>query len=342
MIASHDRLSLADLFALPEHAHLAEYVPAFKGASIDADLASDMSIDDLRALLPDAPLGHCLLMRRVLRQRSAPHAFVPAGCDSSVVAVSRLVGRAAAAGDTREWMFENLEINLIVSSLFFAVSFQALLSTPESCAGGVECPVLLTVDAWLWAVISAFFLSTVTFGWIVNHFTGMVHDEHLPGYALDNFLWFMAGGAAVILGVSLFPVAAAARVVILLDGNKAYLSWAGWSLVGLFSLVFILEWVYYAMGIQVTHKFKRMCIDGSRYQWGVFCCSCLTKKKLRRGSTMGQDGGPQMRYTCGGADGTDNRSDGGMGEEKGDDGITVGKEAGLAGFSGAEMKLPYF
>eukprot|EP00947_MAST-08B_sp_MAST-8B-sp1_P003802 g3802.t1 len=80
------------------------------------------------------------------------------------------------------------------------------------------------------------------------------------------------------------------------------------------------------MGIQVTHKFKRMCIDGSRYQVGVVCCSCLTKKKLRRGSTTGQDGGPQMRYTCGGADGTDNRSDGGMGEEKGDDGITVASQ----------------
>jgi hypothetical protein len=70
VIASHHRLSLQELFALPDHAHLAEYVPAFVLASIDVDLASDMSIDDFRDLLPDAPLGHYLLMRRVLAERT--------------------------------------------------------------------------------------------------------------------------------------------------------------------------------------------------------------------------------------------------------------------------------
>ena len=132
VIASHHRLSLQELFALPDHAHLAEYVPAFVLASIDVDLASDMSIDDFRDLLPDAPLGHYLLMRRT------PKAFVPAACDSSVVGIGRLVGRTAVSGDTRSFIFSEYEMNLVVAGLFFGTSFDVLLSAPDSCAGVTE------------------------------------------------------------------------------------------------------------------------------------------------------------------------------------------------------------
>ena len=75
-ILSRERLTLDELFSLPPHAHLTKYVPAFNDACISVDLASDMSVVDLQALLPDVPLGHCLLMRRILSNRSHPRAFV--------------------------------------------------------------------------------------------------------------------------------------------------------------------------------------------------------------------------------------------------------------------------
>lgn len=345
MITSYYRLSLDELFALPDHAHLAKYVPTFKGASIDVDLASDMTIDDIRSLLPDAPLGHCLLMRRILAERSTPKAFVPAGCDSSVVAVSRLIGRTAVAGDTREWIFENVELNLVVASLLFAVSFQAIVSAPESCAGGVECPVLLTIDACLWAVISAFFLSTVTVSWILNHFVGMISEKYLPTYVLDNFTWVMMGSSEVVLGVTLVPVAAATRMIIVLNGKSGYLSWTAWSLAGLFVAVFVTEWVYYFVGIKVTHKLNSFCVNATRYQVGIFCCSHKTKKKLLRGRLVGTKPSAssttetrQSRYTTRGVDdGGHPQMSSGVGEEKQETGEGVQAAVGTA-----EMKLPYF
>ena len=51
---------------------LAVYAAAFEEAAIDLSLAEDMDVDNLRALLPQAPLGHCLRLRRIFQIAATP------------------------------------------------------------------------------------------------------------------------------------------------------------------------------------------------------------------------------------------------------------------------------
>jgi len=63
--------SVAELLSKPEHAALAKYRKAFADEDITLDLVGDMSLDDLRSLLPHASMGHCLMMRRVFAKTHA-------------------------------------------------------------------------------------------------------------------------------------------------------------------------------------------------------------------------------------------------------------------------------
>ena len=64
---------------------LGQYSGSFIAAQIDTELATRMTMQDLRVLLPDAPLGHCLRIHseswEVLDRRGHPHSR-PAGCFS--------------------------------------------------------------------------------------------------------------------------------------------------------------------------------------------------------------------------------------------------------------------
>jgi uncharacterized membrane protein YgcG len=287
---------------------------------------------------------------------------VPAACDSSVVGIGRLVGRTAVSGDTRSFIFSEYEMNLVVAGLFFGTSFDVLLSAPDSCAGVTErstqytlvqpdwCSTLLMVDTWLWAVVSILFLASVTTTWISNHFVAMVSDDQLPQYLLDHYAWIMIGSLMVVLGVTLIPLAASTRMMILHGhgGHPGYLSWKAWVLVGLFTLALIMEWVYFTQVLRKTHRFGS-CFKGCRFWCGI-CFSCGAKDKLRRGLAKGGASrapspaaeSPQGRYETRQGDVNSSSGDHSEGENKDGDSAGGGEGGGNADCLIHEMQLPYF
>ena len=235
---------------LAEQEPLVQYASAFKEAAIDVSLASDMDVSSLRLLLPHAPLGHCLLLHRILQERSAPRPVVPQSV--SWLVPTRLIANANMCDSMRDFRTLSNEFALIVGSLLLSFSIGALLAPATSCANGAACPHLLLADSLLWALCTAAFLLAINAAW-VNYVTSlMVSTESFAAWWADHIFWQSTGLTCLILGVTALPVALATRCVIVLHAHAAYPPATVWIVVAVLISANILQWSYWIYGALVT------------------------------------------------------------------------------------------
>lgn len=220
---------------------LEQYAAAFEGAQLDAALAAELELRDIRELLSTAPLAHCLLIRRRLSERALTVAMVP---DSPAwLWASRVISNGVRDGNLKESSTIMHEVDLISGSLFLAFSIAPLLSPPDSCAQGALCKELMAIDMILWTVLTGSLFVCVVNAWVCVKIEQTVSVHSLPQWLQDHFPYWNSAGALLVIGLTVLPPALCTRSVILLRGHEAYPPWLTWAVVAILSSGWCAVWI---------------------------------------------------------------------------------------------------
>ena len=120
-----------------------------------------MSMDDIRSLLPEAPLGHMLRLRQIFRDTPQLVHAPPASRMQRFGA--KFISNWACDGQAKENQVVLSDVILVTGSLLLSISASLLFSMPSGCSDGDPCVALRQVDAILWTVSTwAFAVSVVT------------------------------------------------------------------------------------------------------------------------------------------------------------------------------------
>jgi hypothetical protein len=194
--------------------NLGQYIERFNEAQIDTELATRMTMQDLRVLLPDAPLGHCLRIHSTLSGLPLYEQDIPS------CAIWRSPALVLSSGcmdkNTRQNLTIMLEFTLVGSSLMLSLAVAALMSPTGECADGTKCKMLHDADYMLWAVATAFFLFAVQSSWLINFGATMKTDSQLPHWMAKHWAIITCPHASFILGLCVIAVALSTRAWIMM------------------------------------------------------------------------------------------------------------------------------
>ena len=241
-IHCHTAKSIAELLV----DDLAQYSATFLSAQLDdVSLAAEMSLADLRELLPHAPIVHCLKLKQLLSEHASavPRARLPDSLPWQ--SACRLIANGVRDDNLKETCTVRHEFDLIGSSLFLSFSIAPLLAPPESCAMGRPCPNLLAADLLVWTFLVSCLLAAVVFTWTGAVLESFVSRSSFPRWLQDHYRWFCSPSVLFISGLSFMPPAFGLRLFILLSGHPAYPPWLPSVILGILLGATILEWVYY-------------------------------------------------------------------------------------------------
>ena len=131
---------------------------------IGLELASGMTMHDLRVLLPEVPLGHCLRLHSLFAALSELEADIPEHAAWRTPA--KMISVTALEQSARGTWTTIGEFTIIAASLCLSVSFPAMMNVPTACADGSNCGGLREVDCVMWVLSSALFLFSIGTCWI--------------------------------------------------------------------------------------------------------------------------------------------------------------------------------
>lgn len=225
---------------LLEGSELEQYAAAFEGAQLDAALAAELELRDIRELLSAAPLAHCLLIRRKLSERAPTMAVVP---DSPAwLWPARVISNGVRDGNLKESSTIGHEIDLISGSLFLAFSIAPLLAPPDSCAQGARCTKLMTMDMVLWTVLTGSLFVCVVNSWVCVKLEQTVDAGSLPRWVQDHYRYWNSAGSLLVIGLTVLPPALCTRSCIYLRGHEAYPPWLAWAVVAILASCWCAVW----------------------------------------------------------------------------------------------------
>ena len=213
--------SIADsLQGHPHQQDLAAYVPAFEAAQVDVQLASSMDSADYHRLLPDAPLGHVLMLRQAILAAAEPRVQLPAASSWSIP--SRTIASTAEAGELSSSLVISLELTMLVSSLLLAISSSFMMGPRTECGAGgnstlteSQCQKLRAADAYVWAVASVLLFSAICLSWLYAYCMRAVGKNHLARWCEDTASFYFLGIICPFcLGVSCFAIGLGIRGVL--------------------------------------------------------------------------------------------------------------------------------
>ena len=93
--------------------HASEYARVLESAGVDAELAAELELADLRELLPAAPIAHCLMIKRRLSARTEIKPVIPNSPAWKWTA--RVVANGVREGNIKEF---SGEIVVMAAALF--------------------------------------------------------------------------------------------------------------------------------------------------------------------------------------------------------------------------------
>jgi hypothetical protein len=216
--------SMAELLA--EFDDLAPYAAAFEEAKISPSLARDMSAADMRAVLPGAPFGDCLRIRRVVASaREKTRMMVPKA--PSLQALGRIVGAAYQDGEMGSSLITQLEFLLVCSSLLLSITAPYAMEPVQQCSDTSDCRTLRVLDSILWTASTSFFLGSVVTSWITFMCYVAVSKSQLAKWYEDNYFYVKFGMMLFVAGITAIPCAFVTRVLIVTHGDTfpRYLKW---------------------------------------------------------------------------------------------------------------------
>ena len=176
--------SMAEL--LLAHPELSGYAAAFAAAQIEPGLAFDLSDSQLERLLPSAPLGHILRLKRVFNEAARVKTRLPASPAWQIT--GRLIGAGVRENNLAAKATLTQELNVIASSLLLSCSLPVLLHLPGECSDGSSCTTLRTANAGLWVAVTLCFLMATIQAWLIMLMLPMVSSEHLPRFIEDRIV----------------------------------------------------------------------------------------------------------------------------------------------------------
>ena len=236
--------TISELLAADDE--LAQYVKAFADAALeDVALAAEMSLADLQAFLPSAPLAHCLKLRRLFATNRTTLKPLVSEHPCWLLA-SRTIAANACDGSLRERSLARHEFDLIGGSLFLAFSIAPLLAPATSCAGDQPCPALLTADLLLWTCLTASLLTVVVLTWASVIIESAVTNASFAQWMLDHWRFYTATALMFVASLTILPVAISVRLFILVDGHPNYPPWLAGAIMAVLVIAMCLQWTCYA------------------------------------------------------------------------------------------------
>ena len=227
--------------------HAGEYARLLESAGMDAELAADLELADLREILPAAPIAHCLLIKRILAARSTVKPVIPNTPEWKWTA--RVVANGVREGSIKELSAVKHELDLITGSLFLSFAISQLLAPPDSCVTSTNassddegsmlemlepqpapCPTLLAADMILWATLTVALLLCVVASWSIAQIEQAVSSASMAKWVATFWRFYNIGAGLLVTSFTfLLPLALATRTMILLNGHPAYPWWLAWT-----------------------------------------------------------------------------------------------------------------
>ena len=245
---------------LAEHDELRGYAAAFESAQIDSDLAADLNVSELLSVLGTAaPLGHALKLRRVLADAAQaarkPRPRIPAGPAWQVTSRITAVG---VCDDKLGSSFVYLqELNVIAASLYMSVCLPTMHNLPTECMDGSECRTLRAVNAILWAVATACFITSTGGGWIMLIVVQAVSDTHMAKWCEDHFRLSALPTTLFVTGVTVTPVAVCSQLLTGSLGGSSYAPAVRWAVLTIVMAVgWALSWFIWIAAAKSTYGVK--------------------------------------------------------------------------------------
>lgn len=215
---------------LSDEPKLLGHAQQLEEAELDADLVSELSLADLRELLPAAPAAHCLLLRRRLSESRSLRPVIP---DTPAWAwPARVIATGVCEGNLKDQALVKHEFDLIGGSLFLSFAIGPLLSPPSACADGSVCSSLLAADLLCWVCLTTCLLLCVVSSWSTVAIEQGVASGSMARWVFENWKIFNLGGLLMVASFTFLPVALSTRSAILLHGSPAHPPWLVWAVMG--------------------------------------------------------------------------------------------------------------
>mmetsp|Transcript_136742 Transcript_136742/g.354562 ORF Transcript_136742/g.354562 Transcript_136742/m.354562 type:complete len:335 (+) Transcript_136742:56-1060(+) len=227
------------------------YAPAFQAAQIDAELAQTMTAADLRALLPEAPLGHCLRMQLLFKEAFQRQPALPASpawrMPAMLVAQGQISGNLA--GSYEKWC-DNV---VIFCSLQLGVVIEFWMELIPECEDGTSCETLRMVDFICWTIAASFLFMAAFSGFLGSALlTQLIREEDLPVFMLRNWALFSIPALTATLGTTCSCAAMGTRALVTLDETNGPIGAAAMGLLILSMFAFFWRILIRCLGLSVS------------------------------------------------------------------------------------------
>ena len=216
---------------LSDEPNLLIYAQRLEEAELDPEMVAGLCLADLREVLEDAPIAHCLRVRQRLSGSTRLRPVIP---DSPAYKwQARMVATGLRDGNLKEAAATQHEFDLILGSLFLSFAIAPLLEPPTACADGSSCSGLLAVDILCWVCLITCLMLGVINCWTMALIERCVSSNSMPRWICDNWRIFNLGHTMTIFSFTWLPVALSTRSVILFDGSPSYPWWLVWAVVAI-------------------------------------------------------------------------------------------------------------
>ena len=181
---------------LSDEPKLLVHAQQLEEAGLDADLVSELSLADLRELLPAASAAHCALLRRRLAESRELRPVIP---DTPAWAwPARVIATGVCQGNLKDQALVKHEFDLIGGSLFLSFAIAPLLSPPNVCADGSVCSTLLAADLLCWVCLTTCLLLCVVSSWSMVAIEQGVTSRSMARWIFENWRIFNLGGLLMV------------------------------------------------------------------------------------------------------------------------------------------------
>ena len=234
--------------ALASNDRLSKYAETFYTEEIDPGMAATLSLNDIRALLPLAPVGDCLRLRALFQSLPAMMRSVPdPRKNPGWTFAADYLSTGALEGNMAEKHFRQSDQLCLVASLILIPTINdGILKAPK--CDPAACNALVYVDFCLWLFTAFAFLSTIIcflqLG--VSDMVKMAHEW--PQHLLENWSYFMQPVNTLTAGLTSMCAALSTRVYLNYDRERGVLC------ICVFAAFFAFFWLGFAGFRMRLHK----------------------------------------------------------------------------------------
>jgi len=188
----------------------AQHASALRSAGVTADMAAELTLAEMRELLPGASVGDRVRILRSLRD-TAQADERPALPNTPSWCLTR---RYLTNGENvREKSYAWADSNIVTSSLILGMSAAALLDPIDCDDAGPGCATLRAADLIAWMLTTVLLTLSTLGSTVTTASLNLLTDEELPGWLVANWHVQVMPLAFFVIAMSFaFPLALSLRM----------------------------------------------------------------------------------------------------------------------------------